>query len=58
MSILIVNFDDELLIDGDVLSMSIFRMIAPLFDRGNFASRDENCSELGFREGEEKRAGR
>ena len=33
-------------------------MIAPLLDRGDFAPRDENCSELGFREGEEKRAGR
>ena len=33
-------------------------MIVPLLDRGDFASRDENCSELGFREGEEKCAGR
>ena len=33
-------------------------MIAPLLDRGDFAPRDENCSELGFREGEEKRTGR
>ena len=33
-------------------------MITPLLDRGNFAPRDENCSELGFGEGEEKRAGR